>query len=80
MRIEPFDVGDYVHVYNRGNRKLDIVRDEADRWRFLACLRYFNDVNAGESIMRSFFIEKKLKKDNPSLWKSDFHRLARVFD
>lgn len=78
MRKEPFDVGDYVHVYNRGNRKLDIVRDEADRWRFLACLRYFNDKNPGESIMRSFF-EKKLKKDNSGLWMSDFHRQAQVF-
>lgn len=45
MRKEPFGVGGIVHVYNRGNRKADIVRDESDRWRFLAGLRFFNDRN-----------------------------------
>jgi hypothetical protein len=30
MRKEPFFVGDYVHVFNRGNRKMDIVRDNID--------------------------------------------------
>lgn len=43
MRVEPFSVGDFVHVYNRGNRKLEIFRDVNDKWRFLKILRFFND-------------------------------------
>jgi len=45
IRKEPFFVGDYVHVFNRGNRKMDIVRDNSDllggelqkkeKWRIL---------------------------------------------
>lgn len=42
MRKELFEVGSFVHVYNRGNRKQAIVRDEKDRWRFLQSLYYFN--------------------------------------
>ena len=56
MRKEEFGVGDYVHVYNRGNRKMDIVRDEHDRWRFLACLRYYNDQTSyGRSLRDTVF-------------------------
>lgn len=36
-------VGDVVHTYNRGTRKLDIVHDELDREYFLQALFYFND-------------------------------------
>jgi len=43
MRVEPFTVGDFVHVYNRGNRKMPIFRDVNDKWRFLKILRFFND-------------------------------------
>src|SRR3989344_7849747 len=43
MRKEIFGVGDIVHVFNRGNRKQEIVRDDLDRWRFLQTLFYFND-------------------------------------
>lgn len=43
MRKEPFTVGNYIHVYNRGNRKLPIIRDARDRWHFLQMLFYFND-------------------------------------
>jgi len=42
MRKEPFSVGNYVHVYNRGNRKQAIVHDNKDRNRFLHSLFYFN--------------------------------------
>ena len=43
MRKEPFTVGNYVHVYNRGNRKQQIVRQTSDRWHFLQALYYFNN-------------------------------------
>jgi hypothetical protein len=43
MRVEPFTVGDFVHVFNRGNRGLPIFRDVNDKWRFLKILRFLND-------------------------------------
>lgn len=43
MRKEPFGVGSYVHVVQRGVRGLPIVRDEDDRFRFLLMLIHFND-------------------------------------
>jgi len=42
MRKEPFSVDNYIHVYNRGNRKQVIVHDNKDRNRFLHALFYFN--------------------------------------
>lgn len=42
MRKEPFGVGDFVHVYNRGSRKQSIVKDKHDRQHFLQMLFYFN--------------------------------------
>jgi len=43
IRVEPFTVGDYIHVYNRGNKKTPVFLDKSDSWRFLWCLRFFND-------------------------------------
>lgn len=43
MRKEEFSVGSYVHVVKRGTRGLPIVRDDADRFRFLLMLTHFND-------------------------------------
>ncbi len=42
MRKESFGVGNYVHVYNRGNKKQAIVKDELDKQHFLQMLFYFN--------------------------------------
>lgn len=42
IRKEPFTTGSFVHVYNRGNRKLPIVRSAKDKWHFLQMLYYFN--------------------------------------
>jgi len=52
MRVEPFGIGDYVHVYNRGNRKQEIVRSEQDSWRFMQALRFFNDSHSSTNILR----------------------------
>lgn len=71
MIREPFGVGDYIHVYNCGNRKADIVRDNIDRWRFLAGLRYYNDISPAEFLMRRVFGGRKDRFQ--SLRKSDFH-------
>jgi putative transposase len=43
MRVEPHTIGDIVHVYNRGNRKMPIVHNEKDKQRFLKSLRFFNE-------------------------------------
>ncbi len=34
--------GSFVHVYNRGNRKQEIIKHSKDRWHFLEMLYYFN--------------------------------------
>ncbi len=52
MRREVFGVDNYVHVYNRGNRKIEIVRATADKWRFLQTLRFFNDSHSCLNILR----------------------------
>jgi len=63
MRKEPFTVGNYVHVYNRGNRKLTIVRDQKDKWRFIQMLRYFNDEYSPPNIFRTL----------QEMWKLNFY-------
>lgn len=52
MRKEQFAVGSYVHVYNRGNRKMEITRDTRDKWRFLQACRFFNDTHSSHNILR----------------------------
>jgi len=56
MRVEPFTVGNYVHVLKRGARSLDIVHDLDDRRRFLALLYYMND----EFIDKNWLITTKI--------------------
>lgn len=61
MRKEPFGVGSFVHVFNRGNRKQEIVRDEKDRWNFLQMLYYFNSDYSPPNPMRT--LRELLKSD-----------------
>lgn len=61
MRKEPFGIGSFVHVFNRGNRKQEIVRDEKDRWHFLQMLYYFNSEYAPINPMQT--LKKILKSD-----------------
>jgi REP element-mobilizing transposase RayT len=67
MRKEPFFVGDFVHVFNRGNRKQEIVRDKRDREYFLHALYYFNNKTSiphmFESIARSNLAEFRWPKE-----------------
>ncbi len=60
MRKEQFAIDNYVHIYNRGNRKTEIVRATADKWRFLQALRFFNDSHSSLNILRSL---SRLKSD-----------------
>jgi len=43
IKVEPFIVGDFIHAYNRGNKKEPIFFSKTDSWRFLRALRFFND-------------------------------------
>jgi putative transposase len=65
MREENFDIGDYVHVYNRGNRKAKIVRSDKDKWRFMQALRFFNDSHSSLNILRQIIIENPNFKRQP---------------
>lgn len=79
MRVEPYTIGSYLHVYNRGTRKTEIVRDEKDKWRFVQALRFFNDSNSSQNILRDILGSTTTNRD--SLLVSDTNRLAEsVFE
>lgn len=70
MRKEPFTVGSFVHVYNRGTRKQPIVRDAKDRWHFLEMLYYFNNEISSPTPFRELRRLLKLNFSNPFVWPS----------
>jgi len=72
MKKEPFTIGDFVHIYNRGNRKMPIVYDDNDRWRFLKILRYFNDEFSPENIFRELGILIKSGKCRRFEWPANW--------
>ena len=43
MRVEPHSVDSIIHAVKRGARGMDIVEDNADRWRFTKSLFLLND-------------------------------------
>ena len=43
MRVEPFTIGDFVHVFNRASRGMILSPAISDKWHFLKILRFFND-------------------------------------
>lgn len=52
MYREPYGVGSFVHVIQRGARGLPIIRDKADQERFLFMLAHLNDEFASENWFR----------------------------
>jgi len=60
MRVEPHTIGSYVHVIKRGARGMEIIRDEADRWRFLKCLYYLNSDNYSPHIWENELYKNKV--------------------
>ena len=54
-----------MHVFNRGNRKQEIVRDDKDRERFVQMLYYFNDEYAPLNLWKSDFHNKF---ERPAEW------------
>ena len=81
MRREPSSIGDYFHVFNRGNRRMPIVYDESDRWRFLKILRYFNDEYSVDNIFRCVDLEVKSGRchnfERPKDWPPP-HSLVKI--
>ena len=77
MRKELFTVDNYVHIYNRGNRKAEIVRTTADKWRFLQALRFFNDSHSSTNILRKI-METEVEKIPKSLSHLRCDRLNKV--
>lgn len=45
MRVEPHTIGSYMHIIKRGARGMEIVKDDADYWRFIKSLFYLNNNN-----------------------------------
>ncbi len=43
MRIQPYGIGSVLHIVKRGARGMEIVRDEADRRRFMNALYILNE-------------------------------------
>lgn len=72
MRKESFGVGSLVHVFNRGNRKQEIVRDDKDRWNFVQMLYYFNSDYSPLNPMQT--LKKILKSDfnTKLIWPSEW--------
>lgn len=68
-----------MHIYNRGNRKQEIVRDSKDKWHFLEILYYFNsDFTSGGRPFRDI---QKIEMErtvlsrqgrNPFVWPPDW--------
>lgn len=63
-----FSIGEYYHIYNRGNDKRIIFMDNADYLRFVVLLYISNNtdvvhisnlINQGESLMKILSIDKK---------------------
>ncbi|MGP8322152.1 MAG: transposase [Methanosarcinaceae archaeon] len=57
MRVEPIKIKDFVHVFNRGNRKAIIFRDTNDWWRFLKILFFFNHQDSLSNLSRKGMFE-----------------------
>ncbi|MDO8524436.1 MAG: transposase [bacterium] len=67
MRFETIQVGEYAHIYNRGNRKQDIIKNEKDSWRFIQALMFFNDSHSSVNILRQIVSSKAKKTVEPEL-------------
>jgi putative transposase len=51
MRKTIFANGEYYHIYNRGTDKREIFSSDEDYFKFLRCLREFNDASTFEQRM-----------------------------
>ena len=68
MRKEPYGVGSFVHVIQRGTRGAPIVRDEEDKRRFLLMLAHFNDEHQPANWFRDITDPSLSPFERPSDW------------
>src|SRR3989344_4510436 len=68
MRKEPYGVGSFVHVIKRGTRGASIVRDNADKNRFLLMLAHFNDEYQPANWFRDIDDPNLSLFERPSQW------------
>ncbi len=68
MRKDEISVGDYAHIYNRGNRKMVIFNGNEDYWRLMNILRYFNNQKSTEKVFQELFFLKKSGRCNDFEW------------
>ena len=59
MRKHTFEIGEYYHIYNRGNDKRDIILDEYDLQRFMQSIIELNTPEPIGSIYENSFQKKK---------------------
>jgi hypothetical protein len=65
LRVDPFVVGDFLHVFNRGNRGMILFPELGDKWRFLKILRYFNDRRSSAHIFQKLTRETGFDPAHP---------------
>lgn len=63
MRKEPFSINNYVHVFNRGNKKMPIVHTDKDKIHFLQMLYYFNTEETPINLFQELNRLKLLRSD-----------------
>lgn len=73
------DIGTYVHAIKRGGRGLPIVKDDADRYRFLKCLYFLNDSNHPSPWERDVnAVSSGLHFERPDLWEGEREPLVAI--
>lgn len=68
MYREPYGVGSFVHVIQRGAHGVPIFRDTSDRERLLFMLAHFNDDFAPENWFRDISTGGRPSFDRPAFW------------
>ncbi|MFH1402203.1 MAG: transposase [Patescibacteria group bacterium] len=63
MRKDPFIIGQYYHIYNRGTDKRVIFMDKFDLWRFLQSMEEFNTIEP----IGSLFMHNRKKNSRHSV-------------
>jgi hypothetical protein len=72
MESGPYSAQPILHITKRGGRGLPIVKDDADRYRFLKCLYFLNDANHPTPWERDVdAISAGLHFERPDSWPGD---------
>ncbi len=63
---EPFIIGQYYHIYNRGTDKRVVFMDKYDLWRFMQSMEEFNTIEPIGSIYENRYKNKNKEDDSSS--------------